>query len=259
MIEPRPSIVLALLALGGLAGCRMPGHPAPGPEVPRPETVMAFDRLYGENCAGCHGVDGRNGPATELANPVYQDLIDDASLRGIIASGEKGVLMPGFGAGAGGDLTDAQIDALVRGMRERWAKPNLLAGATPPPWKASGTGNAASGAAVYAQACARCHGANAQQPGPAGSILDGSFLQLTNEQTIRTTVLAGRDDIGQPDWRGVLPGRSLTDTEINDVSAWLIAQRPARPGQPYPENQRATQPDTEQPGEQQPLATGRTP
>ena len=42
----------------------------------------------------------------------------------------------------------------------------------------------AKGKAVYAMACARCHGASAQQPGKAGSILDGSFLALINEQTI---------------------------------------------------------------------------
>jgi hypothetical protein len=26
----------------------------------------------------------------------------------------------------------------------------------------------------------------------------------------------------------------MTDDEITDVSAWLISQRPATPGQPYP-------------------------
>ena len=68
----------------------------------------------------------------------------------------------------------------------------------------------------------------------AGSILDGSFLALINEQTMRTTIIAGRPDIGQPDWRNHIPGRAMTDDEITDVSAWLIAQRPATPGQPYP-------------------------
>ena len=77
---------------------------------------------------------------------------------------------------------------------------------------------------VYAIACARCHGPSAQQPGKAGSILDGSFLALINEQTVRTTVIAGRPDIGEPDWRGHIPGRAMTDDEITDVSAWLMAR-----------------------------------
>ena len=75
---------------------------------------------------------------------------------------------------------------------------------------------------------------SAQQPGKAGSILDGSFLALINEQTLRTTVIAGRPDIGEPDWRGHIPGRAMTDDEVTDVIAWLMSQRPANPGQPYP-------------------------
>ena len=238
------------LACAGLSGCDLPGRPKPGPEVPRPQEVMSFGQLYGANCAGCHGADGRNGAATELNNAVYQAIVDDASLRNIIAGGEKGSLMPGFGAAAGGPLTDAQIDVVVRGMRAQWAKPGAVAGVTPPSWKATGSGDAGRGGAVYAQACARCHGPNAQQPGPAGSILDGAFLALMNEQTLRTTVIAGRDDIGQPDWRSVMPGRALNDGEVSDVSAWLLAQTPAHPGHPYP----SAQPTTERPGEQQPVA-----
>src|SRR5205823_7963112 len=89
-----------------LGGCDLPGRPQPDPEVPRPETVTSFDRLYGENCAGCHGKDGDNGSATNLANPVYQALIDDVSLRDVVANGEKGTLMPGFGLKSGGPLTE---------------------------------------------------------------------------------------------------------------------------------------------------------
>jgi cytochrome c oxidase cbb3-type subunit 3/ubiquinol-cytochrome c reductase cytochrome c subunit len=228
----------------------MPGRPKPGDEVPRPQAVMSFDALYGQNCAGCHGADGHDGAATDLANPEYEALIDDATLRDVIAKGEKGTLMPGFGTSSGGSLTNAQVDALVHGMRERWGKDDMLAGQSAPPYKASGEGNAGHGQQVYAAACARCHGATRQQPGAAGSILDGSFLALIDAQTIRTTVIAGRPDIGQPDWRGDVPGRALTDAEITDVTAWLLAQRPANPGQPYPDNSTTS----EKPGEAQPVA-----
>lgn len=225
---------LLFMAMPLMVGCDLPGRPQPGPEVPRPETIMSFDTLYGENCAGCHGKNGDYGSATNLANPLYQALVDDASLRDLIANGEKGTLMPGFSVRAGGTLSDAQIDAILQGMRARWKKDNAFGGATPPPYKPVRAGNPANGKAVYAAACARCHGESAQQTGSAGSILDGSFLALINERVVRTTVIAGRPDIGEPDWRNHIPGRALTDDEITDVSAWLIAQRPATPGQPYP-------------------------
>jgi mono/diheme cytochrome c family protein len=104
---------------------------------------------------------------------------------------------------------------------------------------------------VYQAACARCHGDTAQHPGSAGSILDGSFLALINEQMVRTTIIAGRPDIGEPDWRNHIPGRAMTDEEITDVSGWLIAQKPMNPGRPYPN----TKPTSELPGEAQPRAT----
>jgi cytochrome c oxidase cbb3-type subunit III len=244
------SIAACLAAPLIVAGCNMPGRPAPGPEVPRPEAVLSFDSLYGENCAGCHGADGSHGSATDLANPEYQAIVDDATLRSVITNGEKGTLMPGFGTDAGGMLTPQQIDALVRGMRARWSRPNPFNGATPPPYQSGQPGNASKGEAVYIAACARCHGYSAQKQGSAGSILDGSFLALMDAQTIRTTVIAGRPDIGEPDWRNHIPGRAMTSDEIANVTAWLLAQRPAAPGQPYPN----LQPNSHLPGESQPLA-----
>jgi cytochrome c oxidase cbb3-type subunit 3/ubiquinol-cytochrome c reductase cytochrome c subunit len=237
-----------------MAGCNMPGRPEPGPEVPRPDAVMSFDKLYGENCAGCHGANGAGGAAISMSNPEYQALIDDATLRDIIANGEKGTLMPGFSVKADGELTDAQIDALMKEMRARWSKPNALGGDTPPPYKAAHAGDASKGQQVYAAACASCHGENAQKPGKDGSILDGSLLALINEQTIRTIVIAGRPDADhpQPDWRNHIQGHPLTDDEITNVTAWLIAQRPARPGQPYPDMQPAAKPAATQPGASKP-------
>jgi cytochrome c oxidase cbb3-type subunit 3 len=243
----KPGFAL-LVMLAMVSGCGLPGRPKEGPEVPRPEAILDFDRLYGENCAGCHGLKGHSGSATNLANPVYQAMVDDATLRNVTANGVKGSLMPGFGKAAGGFLTERQIDVLVQGMRERWSQKDALAGQSAPTYGATRAGDAAVGQQVYGLACARCHGADAGKPGPAGSILDGSFLALVTPQSIRTTILAGRPDFGQPDWRNLIPGRAMTDAEVTDVTAWLVAQRPQMPGQPYPN----TRPASERPGEHQP-------
>jgi cytochrome c oxidase cbb3-type subunit 3/ubiquinol-cytochrome c reductase cytochrome c subunit len=210
--------------------------------------VLSFDTLYGENCAGCHGKNGDNGPATNLRNPEYQAWVSDATLLDVTANGRRGSLMPAFVLGKGGPLTDQQIRVIVHGMRSRWNKGNGPAGANSPAYAATHAGDIAKGQGVYAAACARCHGPDAQHPGKSGSVLDGALLGLINEQTVRTTVVPGRPDIGQPDWRDDIRGRPLTDDEVTDVSAWVIAQRPHNPGQPYPDRQ----PASERPGEQHP-------
>ena len=240
----------ALLSLG-LMGCNLPGRPKDEVEVPRPQEIVSFNELYGRNCAGCHGAAGQNGAANNLNNPEYEAWIDDASLRSAIANGEKGVLMPGFGKTAGGDLTDQQIDILIRGMRQNWGRGFHFGPEMPPPYHAVKAGDPVKGQAVYMAACASCHGASAEHPGPSGSILDGAFLALINEQTVRTTIVPGRPDVGQPDWQHMIPGRAMTDAEVTDVSAWMISQTPRRPGHPYPN----LQPNVERPGEVPPLSS----
>jgi len=46
-------------------------------------------------------------------------------------------------------------------------------------------------------------------------------------------VIIGRPELGAPDWRGNIPGSSMTNQEITDVVAWLTYRRAQNPGQPY--------------------------
>lgn len=232
-MKGRPFATVLLLS-ASLCGCNdLPGRPNPGAEVARPEQVLSFDKLYQENCAGCHGVDGENGPATDLANPEYEALVDDASLRDVIANGRNGAMMPGFARSGGGTLTDQQVDAIVKGIRSRWFQGNVLQGSNVPPYKASGIDNPGNGRQVYSNDCARCHGNVGGPPGQSGAVVNGSFLALVSEQTLRTTVIAGRPDLGMPDWRNQVREHPLSNEEIADVVAWLMSQR-QQPGQPSP-------------------------
>ncbi len=215
-----------------VAGCVMPGEPRGLSLAGQPAKVEDFDVLWRSNCAGCHGDDGRGGATLGLANPIYLAIADDATLRRATGDGVPGTAMPAFATTAGGMLTARQVDVLVRGMRTRWADDNALAGATPPPY-AGPTGDAARGERVFAGACARCHGSDGTGGARGHSIVDGSLLALVSPQYLRTLLIAGRPDIGQPDWRGDRPGRPLSSQELADVVAWLEKHRPEYPGQPY--------------------------
>lgn len=229
-----PTALASAIMVLVLASCsHLPGRPGPGSDVPRPSDLRDFDTLYKQNCSGCHGDNGMGGAAVSLGSPVYQVLVDDATLRRIITNGLPGTVMPAFARRAGGTLTDQQIDVLVHGMRARWTNPSALGGLTPPPRSSSVPGNATRGANVYQNACAMCHGPGGRGGEVAGSIVNGSFLALVTDQELRTMIIVGVPGTAMPDWRSHVPG-PMSSQEISDVVAWLAAQRPKFPGQPYP-------------------------
>ena len=62
-----------------LAAAACPASPDPDPKCVRPEQVVDFPTLYNQNCAACHGENGKNGAAISLANPVYIALAGEDS------------------------------------------------------------------------------------------------------------------------------------------------------------------------------------
>src|SRR4030095_17027634 len=79
--------VSVVLGMAVLSGCEsLPGQPKKGSEPLAPSEVRDFYVLYSENCAGCHGVEGRGGIAIALANPVYLAIADEAAVRNPIAN-----------------------------------------------------------------------------------------------------------------------------------------------------------------------------
>src|SRR6201993_2293420 len=171
------------------------------PTVVTPNNVVDFKQLYGQNCAGCHGADGKGGAAIALANPVFLAIADDTVIRRIASNGVPGTPMPAFAQSAGGMLTEKQIDAIVSGVRS-WANPNALGHQIPPPYTAPAPGDPQRGAEAYRIYCSSCHGADGRGGNKASSIVNSSYLALVSDQQLRTIVIAGRPGLGSPDWRG---------------------------------------------------------
>lgn len=223
----------ALLSLLLSACSSLPGRPSKVAEIPAPSEVTDFSTLYAENCAACHGVEGRGGAAIALADPVYLAVVDETTMRKIIADGVPGTSMPPFAQSAGGSLTDRQIDLISSGIRSRWSRPGILDGANPPSYVAKSSGDVQRGAASYRTYCSSCHGPQGQGGPKGSSITNDSFLALVSGQGLRTIVIAGRPELGAPDWRGNVTGKPMSEQEITDVVAWLVSRRVQSPGQPY--------------------------
>lgn len=237
-LSPRHLVAVSfLLAMG--CGIRT-GKPTDAERFVRPQDILHFDRLYGQNCAGCHGVDGRRGPAPSLNDKLFLALVTEADLEQIAAGGRKGTLMPTFASANGGPLTTPQVKALAKGIKQRWGSKDPAPKDAPAyhaPAAASASGSKQDGLKVFARACAGCHGADGSgiEKVPGGAIRDPDFLALISDQALRRIIITGRLDLGMPGYANPA-GRPedfkpLTSKNVTDLVALLASWRqdgPAR-------------------------------
>lgn len=223
----RATLLLAFLLV--LAGCDgMPGKPKPDSRRLPPSEISDFSTLYRQNCLGCHGSGGKVSGSIGMDNPTYLSVVPREVLSRAISSGVPGTAMPGFALSAGGLLTDKQIGILVDGILAK--KPGTPQG--PLPAYSANLGDAGRGAGVFSSSCASCHGENGTGGQKAGSVVDAAYLDLVSTQYLRTIVIAGRPDLGCPDFAQRTPGKPMTDQEIADVTAWLVSHRKNEFGKP---------------------------
>jgi cytochrome c oxidase cbb3-type subunit 3 len=209
---------LTLAAVLALSSCEAPGYRAAQERPIRPGEVASFDVLYAQNCSACHGANGQGALTVGIGSPVYLAIAEDSTIRDTIRKGRPGTPMSAFARNAGGMLTDAQIEILVRGIRQRWGQ--ALENDSAPAYASAQPGDTARGQEVFKESCARCHGEDGRG---AGKIADPSYLSLVTDRHLRTVIIVGMPNLGMPDWRGY--SKPLSDAEITDVVAWLETQR----------------------------------
>jgi mono/diheme cytochrome c family protein len=219
---------LATLSLLLAVGCNWPGQPKQDDRPVPEDQVTDFGKLFAKHCAGCHGGEGKLGPAPPLNDKLFLAIIPEDELWRVIREGRPGTPMPAFAGEQGGPLTEKQVDALARGLKQRWGgtPPKVW----PPPYlEPKGAGDKERGAKVFALACAACHGEKGQGAQEAGAINDRAFLALISDQALRRIVITGRPDLGMPDYT-VTDYRSpdykpLTSEQIHDLVALLAYWR----------------------------------
>jgi mono/diheme cytochrome c family protein len=228
--------LLAVLA----AGCDLPGRPNPADRPVPADQVVNFDTLYKTHCAGCHGADGKLGPAPPLNDPLFLAIVPDAELLRVIGGGRavtdaQRSPMPAFGLDNGGPptgapagivaearerahagarlaspLTAVQVKVLAEGIKKRWGPPLSPAGEVPPYLAPREAGprkkDEGAGKRVFGQACAGCHGKEGEGVERDGrlrrKINDSAFLALISDQELRRYAITGRPDLGMPPYDG---------------------------------------------------------
>lgn len=168
-------------------------------------------QLFASNCAVCHGQFGEGGPnpanpsdtIVPISSAEFLKTRDDFTLRNIISEGQPDFGMSPFGSANGGPLSDDQIDALVAYIRAWETNPPVNL----PPEVAAGRA-ALNGSQVFANVCARCHGANGEGGiGPALNTQD--FQNRYDDQTLLNTITNGREATPMIAWGEVLSPSQL--------------------------------------------------
>jgi mono/diheme cytochrome c family protein len=135
--------------------------------------------------------------------------------------------MPAWAGSHGGPLADRQIEALVNGMESQWAKPFDAHGLPLPSYDGAGfTGDVTRGKKLFLRGCYACHA----KGGVAGALIDASYLALSTNQNLRTSIIVGRPDfprVQMPDYRSLNAGHALSNQDIADLVSYLSSLRPA--------------------------------
>lgn len=215
------------------AGTNFPGKPKPADAPVSPEKVLDFNALYSTHCAACHGANGKLGPAPPLNDSLFRAIVPQDVVEEVITAGRPGTPMPGFDREHGGRLTGAQIQVLANqikgvaykivdstsngsttakivedpdGIAPVWGIAEAVPSNAPPylaaerDRAAESKSNESNRAALFAKACAECHGEHGEGTEIAGAINNANFLALASDPMLRRIIITGRPDLGMPDY-----------------------------------------------------------
>ena len=182
-------LVLAACDQPEQAASQLNAKPAVAALDPKLAAQLAHGKeLYTRICAVCHGVNGEGykaDAAPALNHPAYLGSVNDVLLRDAIANGRTGSTMSAWSKRRGGPLDEAGIDAVIAFMRSWYTGPKLAIDDHAAP------GDPTHGGQLYAQHCARCHGARGIE-GPNARIGDPAFLARAPSGFLRLAITDGR-------------------------------------------------------------------
>jgi mono/diheme cytochrome c family protein len=190
-------------------------------------------KLYAENCAVCHGADGQGRVGATLAKD-WPSIRPDLRVRTVIEEGVAGSPMPAWSQANGGPLTDEEVDSLVcyilswqsGGAPAIYPTPTAMQRPvlTPPPGV---SGDPNTGAIIYDQNCAVCHGMDGE--GRVGATLAKDWPSIRPDLAIKATIERGIQGSAMPAW-SQSNGGPLTEEEVNNLVAYILTwSTPANP------------------------------
>ncbi|MGD2158533.1 MAG: c-type cytochrome [Anaerolineales bacterium] len=220
------------------------------------EEIVIGQDLYSVQCVECHGPDGEGGEVIgveglegvildPISNNDVMYTFTDETMFNIVNFGQQELGMPPFGLAYGGELTKAEIDAIVIFMRYTWddrveiPEDAAAAGAIPSLAPGEVPSYEVHVSAITKRYCVSCHrpgkenndylmqtyeemlttGENTENNLIAGD-LNSYLIQTINGNPIIDPA-TGEEIIGQ-----MPPTRLIKDEYINIYEEWVLAGMP---------------------------------
>lgn len=198
--------------------------------------ITRGSQIFDANCAVCHGPEGQGRVGVNLSND-WPAIDPTAFTRAVIEQGVAGTPMTPWSQQYGGPLDDQEIADVVAfvtslsGGRSDMAPTATPFPVTPVPTVPGSSGDPTLGKALFVQNCVMCHGDDGQ--GRVGADLTKGFASINPQQFVRATVAEGVENTAMPAW-GQNYGGPLTDSEIDDIAAFIISLPAQSPQTPAP-------------------------
>jgi mono/diheme cytochrome c family protein len=247
------------------------------------EQLLAGQDLYSIECVECHGSEGEGGEITTveglegvvvppLNSPDFIYTRTDQTIYNVIDYGQQDLGMPPFGLAYGGELSRAQIDAIVTFMRYTWddrveiPQEAAAAGTVPELGPDQIPTYTEFIEPIVRRTCLSCH-----RPGKKNNnYLMGSYEEMLTTGDDAPNLIAGDLDSNlirsihreeTDEWGPMPPSKPLKDEWIVIFERWVLAGMPETPADlptPMPQETEPAgevTPEPEVPGAAEPTAT----
>lgn len=204
-------------------------RPASAQEPVDQEKLNRGARLFQDNCAVCHGENGEGRVGASLTD-AWPSIRPDLTAQTAIENGIPGSAMPAWLQANGGPLSTEEIDDLVYYILswQEGGPPAVDLGPTATPRPPISpvpdvAGDPNTGAVLFDQNCAVCHGANGE--GRIGATLAQNWPSIRPDLAVRTTITNGITGTTMPAWSQA-NGGPLSEQEIDHITAYVVSLQP---------------------------------
>jgi cytochrome c oxidase cbb3-type subunit III len=171
------------------------------------ETLKAGAKVFGEQCAACHGAALGGGIGPNLLDAGWIHGSEPEQIRATITNGVAAKGMPAWGPVLGPDKVGKVAAFVIDSFRKTGLTPVAVASgaATPAPVAAE----VMTGEGIYTQNCVACHGPELK--GVVGpSLVDATWIHGGTLAEIEHTITNGVPEKGMVAWGPVLGAEKIS-------------------------------------------------